>query len=572
MTLHYGDSTHLARKAEAIAFRLAKLSADSDLAMESHDNFARIMAGDRTLVVVDSDEADAQHQDPDNLASTWMSNIKTALKLPPIQLGKSSVNLPVGGKAEVAAMGSEVDQSTLENSNPAVAAVSHKRDTLTIRALAVGHSTLTLRGTTDSEQLQVDVLPSAAAFPQTIEVRVTGDPASAETVKGVVDGALRTKLPCQPGTELQYTMPDTAALPIEADAFYSMNVAASASDAFPAEGKVTVEVRNVPLDRRKESALWYSNDPEDVKEAGNLFAARLTEPDPARLLYHHMNGSDYALVFVARVLNNSDRPAQIQIIPGDSKPELNPVLAGFKAGDQFLRNWINNSGEIVTIPPMSQLPISVRKAESKQTISGLCYLRLLSGGPEDLTVRMDAFRASTVDDYLTPGFKSSKPWHILGAQKLNGRDADVALSREVYPRPFSVQDVEYRVGGKFGFVQIGQKPIESQDEQDTLNGNFGVVYTIHANIVNPTPLAADVVIQFESNAGYSGGFFIVDGRIVRTHLLQPKEQTEIERVHVEPGESRQITILTCPLSGGSYPATLAIMAPDVSASTRLAPK
>jgi hypothetical protein len=151
---------------------------------------------------------------------------------------------------------------------------------------------------------------------------------------------------------------------------------------------------------------------------------------------------------------------------------------------------------------------------------------------------------------------------------MDEKEADVDMSREVYPKPFKEQDVEYRVGGKFGFIQIGQKPIESADEKDKLDGNFGVVYTFHVSVVNPTTTAADVVLDFESNAGYSGGLFLVDGRLIRTHLLQPKEDVEIDRVHLEPGESRTITILTCPLSGGSYPATIAVMPLDPAALMR----
>lgn len=572
LTLRNGGSAILTRRAANIAARLAKLDKTSPLALSVHDGLTKIVSGDETVLSVSQDEAQAQEQSPEMLAATWLANIRAALQLPPIQFEKPGAKLPVGGKVQIMVVGSEVDRCSLENSNPSVAAAFHSHNILYLRGVASGHSTVTLKGPTASEQVSVDVLPYAAVFPQTIDVVVTGDPASKETVKGAVDGAIRTKLPCQPGTELQFSAPDVSSLPIEGTVEYSATVQANSTEAFPAEGKVTVQVHNVPLARKEESALWYSNDPEDVKQPGNLFGARLMASEAVRLLYHHMNATDYPLVFAVRVLNNSDKPAQIQIIPGDSKPDLNPVLAGYTAGDQFLRNWIANSGEVVTIPPRSELPISLRQAGSKQTISGLCYVRLLGGGPDELLVRVDAFETGQVSADLSPGFKSSKPWHMVGTQKMSEKEADIDFSREVYPKPFKQQDVSYRVGGKFGFIQIGQKPIESEDEKAKLDGNFGVVYTIHVNVVNPTSTAADVVVDFESNAGYSGGLFLVDGRLIRTHLLQPKEGVEIDRVHVEPGETRPITILTCPLSGGSYPATIAVMPLDPSALMRDASK
>jgi hypothetical protein len=541
------------------------------MSLEVHDDYTKIISGDRTIVVVDSGEAGAQHQAPESLGTTWLGNIRTALRLPPIQIAKSEVKLPLDGRMRITTLGSQVDETLLENSDPAVVTAMHKRDALYIRAVALGHSTITLRGPTTDQKLQVDVEPSAATFPQTIEVSVTGDPASVETVQGTVECALRTKLPCLSGADLKFTTPKAHELALEGTATYTTMVSASAPNAFAAEGKVEVEVHNLPLSRREESALWYSNDPEKVTDPANLFAARLEQDVPVRFLYHHMNAGDETLVFEARVLNDTNLPAEVQIIPGDSKPEQNPVLAGLKAGDQFLRNWINNSGEIVTIPPMSEMPISVRHALPKDTVSGLCYLRLLSGGPDGLTVRMDALDPSTIDNQLTAGFKTSKPWHVLGLPKLNDKDSNVRFSHEVYPSPFKIQDISYRVGGKYGFAQIGQRPLESLDTRQKLEGNFGVVYTFHVNVVNPTAQPADVVINFESNAGYSGGFFIVDGRVVRTHLLQPKEEAQIDRFHVDAGESCQVTILTCPLSGGSYPATIAVLAPDAPMAG-LAPK
>ncbi len=572
LTLHNGDSAVLTRRAANIAARLAKFDKNSLLTLSVQDDIAKIVSGDETVLTVTDAEAESQNQTAGTLAATWLNNIHSALQLPPIQFEKPGAKLPIGGKFQIQVVGSEVDRCSLENSDPSVAAAFHAHNILYLRGVAVGHSTVTLRGPTSSEQVTVDVLPLAAVFPQTVEVFVTGDPASKETVKGAVDGAMRTKLPCQPGTELQFTPPDVSSLPIEGTTSYTATVQASSPEAFPAEGKVTVQVHNVPLARRDESALWYSNDPEDVKQPGGLFGARLASSNAVRLLYHHMNATDYPMVFAVRALNNSDKPAQIQIIPGDSKPDLNPVLAGYNAGDQFLRNWIANSGEVVTIPPRSELPISLHQAGAKQTVSGLCYLRLLGGGPDELLVRVDAFETGQISADLTPGFKSLKPWHMVGTQKMAEKEAEIDFSREVYPKPFKVQNVDYRIGGKFGFIQIGQKPIESEDEKDKLDGNFGVVYTIHVNVINPTATAADVVVNFESNAGYSGGLFLVDGRLVKTHLLQPKEGVEIDRVHVEPGETRPITILTCPLSGGSYPATIAVMPLDPSALMRDASK
>ena len=116
--------------------------------------------------------------------------------------------------------------------------------------------------------------------------------------------------------------------------------------------------------------------------------------------------------------------------------------------------------------------------------------------------------------------------------------------------------------GRPDYTPLNASELRSQfglrNDQGKLEGNFGVVYTIKARLENPTLQPADIEVIFESSAGYSGGLFVVNGRMVRTPLLQPKEEAQITRVHLGPGENESLRILTFPLSGGSYPATLTI--------------
>jgi hypothetical protein len=558
ITLKYGNATSLSKRASNIASRLSKLDGQSALTLQGGGSERSIMSGDFSVLTVNEEEASAQGQGVDDLAGSWLTNIRAALALPAIQLGKSDVKLQEGAKAQVATLGSEVDQATITNSNPDVVAILHKQDILFLRAVAVGESTVTLAGPTSTKSVRVVVQPMAADLPQTIQVEVTGDPTTQETVAGAVEGAIRTRVMCQPGAELQYTLPVVSGLAMEENQTIQVPIHVAAPNAFSSEGNVQIQVHNVPLAGKHESQLWYSNYPEDICKVGNLFAAELQAESPARLLYHHFNKTDGPLDVSVRVINSSSLPARVLIIPGDSPPNRNPVLAGFRAGDQFLRNWISFSGEIVTVPANSQLPISLRKLLTGETVSGLCYLRLLSGGPKKLLVRTDAINMDSVNSADSLAYETSTPWRVLGPQPIKSSDIDPLLSKEVYPTPFRTQNLVYKVGGKFGFAQIGLKPLKSEDSLQSLDGNFGVVYTIHAQMDNPTSVAVEIEVVFESSAGYSGGLFVVDGTLVRTRLLQPKEEALITKLHLEPGESKSITVLTFPLSGGSYPATITV--------------
>ena len=140
-------------------------------------------------------------------------------------------------------------------------------------------------------------------------------------------------------------------------------------------------------------------------------------------------------------------------------------------------------------------------------------------------------------------------------------------SQHVFPSPYRDEAVAYRVGDRFGVCRLGQKPLSSQDDQQRLDGNFGVIYRIRASISNPTALPTDVEVMFEASAGYSGGLFIVNGDFVSTPILQPKDETRIGKFHLSPGAKQSFLITTLPLSGGSYPATITLR-PVQSAANR----
>src|SRR5262249_502460 len=142
-------------------------------------------------------------------------------------------------------------------------------------------------------------------------------------------------------------------------------------DSLPSEGVVQVVLRNKGIAARPESELWYCNDPENIKGPGTLFSASLRAEQPARMLYHHPNASFGGLYVEVVAINDSDAPASLHLIPGDSDPDKNPVLAGIDAGEKFFRNYVRNSGEIVSLPAHSTLPIAMRRLAPHETMSGL---------------------------------------------------------------------------------------------------------------------------------------------------------------------------------------------------------
>lgn len=526
----------------------------------------QILIGNKPWVMITSDEATSAGSTPENLATTWVAAIQTAVALPPVKLQISQIKAPAGGVRSVAMIGSQVQAATVRSSDEKVMRVTRNGATLSILGVAPGTAHAEIKAGTMAAKLEVTVQPMASYFPQTVVASVTGAPASRDMVAGALAAVVNSDLRMVEGSIVTFAPPVVTEIGTGESRSFRVHVKVEGPQCFPADGFVDVTVKNSLIGYRGETELWYSNNPEPVKKAMRLFVGGLKVGEPVRMLYHHINRSGEPLIMNVEAINNTATAARVLIIPGDAEPAQNPVAAGFEAADRFVRSWSKYSGEIVDIPPYSIMPISLRRMKRNDTISGLCYLRLLEGGPQQLVVRAQANLPSLMDRRWKMAMSSATPWRIAGC-KLIGDIAAIPMpdSVHIYPHPFKDEDVSYTVGGRYGFVRIGQTPIARQDNQGSLDGNFGVMYTISANIANNTSAAADIEVVYEASAGYGGALFLIDGDVRRTPMLQPKEETRLSRFRLEPNTSRVLKIQTVPLSGSAYPCTLTIRPVQISA-------
>lgn len=375
---------------------------------------------------------------------------------------------------------------------------------------------------------------------------------------GAVATAIRSRLESAEGADVVFQRPAAPSLGPGNQKTFSISVTASAPGQPATRGTVEVQVKNVSLPRQPDSELWYSNNPEIIRGAGSLFAATLRYDHPARLLYHHVNASTQPLYIRVQAINPSDKPARVLIIPGDSAPTRNPVIAGMAAGGQYFRSWATGSGEIVEIPPKSTLPISLRRLGPSETASGLCGLRLLEGSPE-LLVRTDAWPPFNLANKWRGAVNSSTPWREVGCPQINAFDeAPYEMSEHVFPNPQKNETLAYEVGRRYGSIRIGQRAIVRQDSGKQLDGNFGVIYNVDTTIKNPTNEPTYVEVAFEASAGYSGGLFLLNGNMVKVAPIKPKTEARLAKLFLAKGSTRHFSLITIPLSGSSYPATITV--------------
>jgi hypothetical protein len=518
-----------------------------------------VAVGDTPVVTITKADAIKAGVSPAALAERWAANLRAALLLPPIKLSASSFEVPIGAVRSVRIVGSKAEEAQVSTTgDDRVIQVKRTEDGMQIRAVGAGFASVVVNAGGILQPVNVTVRPFAADFPQSLAAEVVGVPAAGSSVQGALASTLKTLLKGRNGVKFSYELPPTGQLATGESRTYNIRVRAEAPETFANSGVVSVKVKNLPLSRKQDAELWYSNNPEVVNRAMPLFSASLRTDTPARLLYHHINSATQPLYIRVQVVNLSDQPAKVVVIPGDSKPDRNPVRAGMTAADQYFRAWMVGSGEVISIPARSTLPISLRRLSPGDTASGLCGLRLVSG-PESVLVRTDAWPPFNLDPAWQAAIESSTPWREVGCPPINDFDrAPYEISEHVYPNPHKSEEMSYEVGGRYGYMRIGQRPILRQDSGSRLDGNFGVIYNIKASVQNPTDEATDVEVVFESSAGYSGGLFIVNGTLMRTPLMQPKTESQLARFRLNPGASRHFDITTIPLSGSSYPATITI--------------
>jgi hypothetical protein len=542
-------------RAKVLASGLAKAEG-LDLTLVNATTASKIFNAGDLIAIIDKTEAAKHGSTMPGLASKWAKAIQSAWVLPPIAVDRSSVALRLGGTETVTLAGSSVRHAAIFLENADAVQVTRKGNELKIKGRAFGRAVVTVRQGDDAEQVVVRILPSAAALPQTVSASVVGAPAGSDTATGAAEAALRTKLRAEPGAKVEWDPIKVGDLPAGERRTYTVKVRVTAPDAFPAEGTVNLEVANLGLGSRRENELWYCNEPENVPGPQSLFLGNLVSDDPVRMLYHHINVSPTGLYFRVLATNDNDIAADLVIMPGDSK-DKNPVLAGVRAADLFSRSWLTGSAEVVTIPPHTSIPIAFRRLAPQETSSGLCYLRLLPGGPHKLQVTAEALYPYALDNRWQAATQTPTPYRETGPVS-DGPKFAAQLSPLIFPKPYKEEEFTYSAGGPFGFFRVGQKPIERRDPGAPLDGNFGVIYNITARAENPTGEPVNVELVYETSAGYSGGIFSVNGEVVRLPLMQSKAEAKLAAFTLNPGESKTINVITLPLSGSSYPVTLAL--------------
>lgn len=517
---------------------------------------ARLLARGKVLAIATPTEAKSAGQPkPSGLVESWASSLRRALAIPGVAVSDEGIIVPWTEKRLLKVSGAARGPVSIQRQSGEGSAVDVQFDaksgSLVLLGKSVGRDVLVVSREGATTKVTVAVQPYAATVQPPQPVVLTGRGVDGEKVAKLVLASVRASVTPLAGASVKLETDPGAVPPPASGKSLSVPVSFSVTgpEMLPVHQSLKVPVVARTLPPQETNALLFSNNPERIKESQTLYVARLNM-GMARLLYHHQNGVGQHLWFVAELINDSDQPSRVQVLGTDAGPVRDTVWVGYRAASDFLTAYNSNSGMILDLPPHSRVAFQAIRFPIELTLSGLFQLRLISGSAPLVRVGADK-----VGDPTTLG-ETLRAYPVTNAFQAMVREAEQQTSH-IYPKPSVTLTSRHIVGGRWGVFSVGRAPLTNNNNQ-VLEGNYGVFYDVTVSLENPKSTPAEVKVIFEPAGGLAGAVFLIDGKRVEIPRTNLPVETTLATFRLGPGEKRTIPILTLPLSGSNYPVNLYI--------------
>lgn len=509
---------------------------------------ARVVAGKQLICMITQDDAKAGRMSAAALAEIWAKNLRGLLSMPPITLSPVGVTIPENETRRAVVGGALTGPVRATDSDPSIATSTFDpaQRVIIVRGKSVGRCTVEVSCQGYTKTLSVSVKRYAGRLTGAGSAEVTGNPAPNWLIKKAAEHAAASGVSIEPQASAIVGKPRVKATTLAngKNVRAIVPVRVQGPGMLSTELLVPVDVFNRSIISTKPTVLFYSNNPERITRYETLFAEKLSIDECTRLFYHHQNMLGKRAEFFIELINAGNTPASIHAISGTTPAMVDTVKVGYMAGVNFIRDYLGQVGMIYSIPPMSKLVIYAESLKPLKTASGIIDLRETVGG--DVYIRVAA---------NPPGLTSDSEGCITA---INDYYIPSRLSDQVYAAPVKQLDVGYVVGECWQFIRIGKYSIRDTRDEKDLYGNYGVIYEIHLKIQNPTADASKVRLVFEPTAGPAAAVFVLDGNVIGVKQVNPPMEHEIMSARVPAGKSKEIIVLTMPLGGSAYPATLVV--------------
>ncbi|MCX6343641.1 MAG: hypothetical protein NT018_01040 [Armatimonadetes bacterium] len=524
----------------------AGLSAKS-LYVKSRGSAGRIYAGETFICVATAKDAKENGTSAIALANIWVSNMKSLIALPPIKLSDSSILVPLGENRSVTvggAAGGPISVIAADEDVAQVTANDYDRN-IQITGLKTGATQLEVSVEGETVMLLVTVRKYAGKVGNMAFAEVTGNPCPSSTVGYAAVQAASRLAVHEAGAMVRIGSVDVngGALGRSRSRQVDVNITVSGVGYIPSTSKTVVQVNNSLMPSETVRQLFYSNNPERLLKYQTLFAGKLELDKSTRLLFHHQNDMGKRAHFIVDIINTGSTPAMFRVFRGVSSPSINTVLVGYMATTAFMTDYKNEVSVIETVPPQSRLVLVAHKLKHNETISGVVEIRQMSGNPAYVKVVSNPLGL----DNVARGDITPSPNPFVAS-----------MSEQVYSSPVKNIDTNYIVGRQWVFIPIGKHAVTEASSQKKLYGNYGVTYDINLRIENPTDNTKKVIVAFDPTAGLASGVFMINGALVAIKYAKPPNDYPLVSYQLKPGEERNVNIITIPVAGSNYPATVVV--------------
>jgi len=284
--------------------------------------------------------------------------------------------------------------------------------------------------------------------------------------------------------------------------------------------------------------LFVSDNPEAVRGTRGLLYAETETATCVRLLYHHENArSDSPMAIQVWARDDDDVPAHLALTLGAGGPAPNPMSVGHRAILRFWQAVLSGAATSLEIAPHQWKPLVQTVLQPHDVISGLAQLQIMTGR---LTIVVLAYLPGTSEADIAPAsFFTRVGTHPFG----------------VFKSPFIEEHLEARLDQPRGLLLAGAGYLSSPTQGFMLKGNYGVVYHLRVECVNPSGRSMLLTVKFSPLHGPAAGILIVNGTLVDIPPLGRDAVREIGRFQIPPGRW-PLDIWTVPEGASAYPVQL----------------
>ncbi|MCA9793652.1 MAG: hypothetical protein KC910_17695 [Candidatus Eremiobacteraeota bacterium] len=285
-------------------------------------------------------------------------------------------------------------------------------------------------------------------------------------------------------------------------------------------------------------ALAFSDHPEKVHQAGQLYSGGLSPLKPLRFQYYHLSQMQGSARLSLRIYNPGPGKASLAVIAGAGGPSDDYFLAGHRNNVRFLTNLVAGYGRPHQIEPGTWLELADHPFPYDGVVSGTAQMLQLDGPPLSFGL-----------------FALAQPGDPVGLT-LQSEATDVH-ARGIYPVADQRIERGYRVGDPALNLAFGAVRQTNLWEKTELRGDYGVLYRIRLHLTNPASQPARLRIQVNPRGGEATATFHDGLRLLEVPNTLAHQLALLGEWLVPPGEST-LELLTLPEGASSYPVRLVV--------------